>query len=67
LEGIGLRKGRDMDNIWIVGACVAVLCLWLFLVWLFGQAARGPEFGWTTRSPGGGPRANDARRLLAVG
>jgi hypothetical protein len=33
-----------MDNIWIVGACVGVLCLWLFLVWLFGQAVPGPYF-----------------------
>ena len=33
-----------MDSIWIVGACVTVLGLWLFLAWLFSQAVRGPEF-----------------------
>jgi hypothetical protein len=33
-----------MDDIWIVGAGVTLLGLWLFLAWLFTQLLPGPDF-----------------------
>ena len=33
-----------MDDIWIVGAGVTLLGLWLFLAWLFSQLVHRPYF-----------------------